>query len=198
MTQASFLIHPGERSRFIRSTLKYLCRIPHFQHQWRTADHLATLCHKWFTIPEPLQFDGNNVNNVLQKDPALKLDILAEKSAPNQFVIYHDTYRQTRRGSGRLHCYYLCDPDGNECFNHPPVGMAWYDTAVPQVDSEIQVLEHVTRLVNKEQRQFPVDVIDLVAKTNALTQERDNKLENERKTKKRRLHESDNSGNSTR
>jgi len=71
--------------------LKYLCRIPHFQHQWRTADHLATLCHKWFTIPEPLQFDGNNVNNVLRKDPALKLDILAEKSAPNQFVIYHDT-----------------------------------------------------------------------------------------------------------
>jgi hypothetical protein len=41
-------------------------------------------------------------------------------------------------------------------------------------------------------------VIDLVAKANALTQERDNKLENERKTKKRRLHESDNSGNSTR
>ena len=76
--------------------------------------------------------------------------------------------------------------------------MAWYDTAVPQVDSEIQVLERVTRLVNKEQRQFPVDVIDLVAKANALTQERDNKLENERKTKKRRLHESDNSGNSTR
>ena len=135
----------------------------------------------------------------MRKDPALKLDILAEKSAPNQFVIiYHDTYRQTRRGNGRLHCYYLCDPDGNECVNHPPVGMAWYDTAVPQVDSEIQVLEHVTRLVNKEQRQFPVDVIDLVAKTNALTQERDNKLENERKTKKRRLHESDNSGNSTR
>jgi hypothetical protein len=56
----------------------------------------------------------------------------------------------------------------------------------------------VTRPVNKEQRQFPVDVIDLVAKANALTQERDNKLENERKTKKRRLHESDNSGNSTR
>jgi hypothetical protein len=46
--------------------------------------------------------------------------------------------------------------------------------------------------------QFPVDVIDLAAKANALTQERDEKLENERKTKKRSLHESDNSGNSTR
>jgi hypothetical protein len=48
--------------------------------------------------------------------------------------------------------------------------MAWYDT-VPQVDSEIQVLERVTRPVNKEQRQFPVNVINLVAKANALTQE---------------------------
>jgi hypothetical protein len=52
--------------------------------------------------------------------------------------------------------------------------------------------------VNKEQRQFPVDVIDLVAKANALTQEQDNKLENETKTKKRCLHQSDKSGNSTR
>jgi hypothetical protein len=43
-----------------------------------------------------------------------------------------------------------------------------------------------------------VDVINLVAKANALTQEQDNKLESERKTKKRRLHESDKSGNSTR
>jgi hypothetical protein len=50
------------------------------------------LCHKWFTIPEPLQFNGNDLNNALQKDPALKLDIKAEKSAPNQFGIYHDTY----------------------------------------------------------------------------------------------------------
>jgi hypothetical protein len=77
--------------------------------------------------------------------------------------------------------------------------MAWYDTVPQQVDSEIQVLERVTRLVNKEQRQVPVDVIDLVAnKTNALTQEQDNRQENERKTKERHLHESDNSGNSTR
>jgi hypothetical protein len=52
--------------------------------------------------------------------------------------------------------------------------------------------------VNKEQKQFPVDVIDLVAKANALTQEQDTRLENEAKTKKRRLHESDKSGNSTR
>jgi hypothetical protein len=48
--------------------------------------------------------------------------------------------------------------------------MAWHDT-VPQLDSEIQALERATRWVNKEQRQFPMDVIDLVAKANALTQE---------------------------
>jgi vacuolar-type H+-ATPase subunit I/STV1 len=75
--------------------------------------------------------------------------------------------------------------------------MAWYDT-VPQLDSEIQALERATHSwVNKEQRQFPVDVINLVAKANALSHDQDNKLENERKTRKRRLHESDNSGNST-
>ena len=38
---------------------------------------------------------------------------------------------------------------------------------------------------------------DLVSKANALVHERDNKLKNERKTKKRRLLEIDNSGNST-
>jgi hypothetical protein len=41
-------------------------------------------------------------------------------------------------------------------------------------------------------------VINLIAKANALTQEQDNKLENERKTKKIRVHESDKSGDSTR
>ena len=105
-------------------------------------------------MPEPLQFNGNDLNNALQKDPALKIDILAEKLAPNQFGIYHDTYRSTRGGNGRLHCYFLCDPDGNECFNHLPVGMAWYDT-VPQLDSEIQALERATHQANKERRQFP-------------------------------------------
>jgi hypothetical protein len=135
--QARLSLFKKERSRFILSTLKHLCHVQCFRHQWRTADDLATLCHKWLTIPEPLQFNGNDVNNVLQKDPALKLDILAEKSAPNQFGIYNDTYRPTRRGNGRLHCYYLCEPNGNKFVNHPPVGMAWYDT-VPQLDSEIQ------------------------------------------------------------
>jgi hypothetical protein len=66
-------------------------------------------------IPDPLQFNGNSLNNALQKDPALKLYILAEKWAPNQFgITYHDTYQPTRRGNGRLHCYYLCEPNGNE------------------------------------------------------------------------------------
>ena len=44
-------------------------------------------------IPEPLQFNANDLNNALLKDPALKLDMQAEKSAPNQLGIYHDTYR---------------------------------------------------------------------------------------------------------
>ena len=68
------------------------------------ADHLATLCHKWFTIPEPLQFNGDDLNNALLKDPALKLDMKAEKLAPNQFGIYHDTCdseQQTKTVSAR-------------------------------------------------------------------------------------------------
>jgi hypothetical protein len=63
------------------------------------------------------------------------------------------------------------------------VGTAWYDT-VPQLIDEIQALERASR--NKEQRELPADVIDLVAKAKALVQERD-KLENERATKRRHL-----------
>ena len=174
--QASFWLPPRERYRFIRSSVKYLCREPRFRHKWRTADHLATLCHKWFTIPEPLQFNGDDLNNALLKDPALKLDMKAEKLAPNQFGIYHDTYRpkDTKR---RNHCYYLCDPDCNEYLNSPPVGKAWYNT-IPQMHDEIQALERATR--NKEQRQFPPDVIDLVSKANHHTLlHKQDKLEDE-------------------
>jgi hypothetical protein len=57
-------------------------------------------------IPEPLQFDGNDLNNALRKDPALKLDIGAEKSARYQFGIYHDTYRP-RRGWQRKAAWLL-------------------------------------------------------------------------------------------
>jgi len=147
----------------------------------------------WFTIPEALQFDGNDLNSALRSDPALKLDIEAEKLAPHHYGIYHDTYWPRVGGSRKTHCYYLCDPDGKERVNSPPVGKAWYDT-IPQKLDEIQALERATR--NKEQRQFPADVIDLVCKANLLVHERD-KLESERKTKKRRLIESHYSGDST-
>ena len=139
--QARLLLPLKERSCFIRRTLNHLCHEPRFRHQWRTADHLAILCHKWFTIPEPLQFNGNDLNNALQKDPALKLDIKAEKLAPNQFGIYHDMYRP--KGALRNHCYYLCDP-GIECVKSPPVGKKWYDT-IPDMVDEIQALERASR-----------------------------------------------------
>jgi hypothetical protein len=183
--QASLCLTPRERSRFILSTLKHLCREPRFRHQWRSADHLSTLCHKWFTIPEPLQFNGNDINNALRKDPALQLDIKAEKLAPNQFGIYHDVYRPMGPTNTNkiTHCYYLCDP-GIECVKSPPVGKKWYHT-IPDMVDEIQApLERASR--NKEQRQFPADVIDLVSKAKTLVQERDT-LENERPTKRRCL-----------
>jgi hypothetical protein len=76
----------------MRSTLKHMCRERRFRHQWRRADDLASLWHARYSVPEPLQFNGNDLKNALQKDPALTFDIKAEKSAPNQFETYHDTY----------------------------------------------------------------------------------------------------------
>ena len=173
--QARLLLSPTERSRFILSTLKHLCRERRFRHQWRTANHLATLCHKWFTIPEPLQFDGNDLNNALLKDPALKLDMKAEKSVPNQFGIYHDTYRPRRDDANRrvAHCYYLCDPDGKECINSPPVGKVWYDTipSIPELQKECEALVRSTRTL----RELPHDAIDIVSRARYLAEERPTK-----------------------
>jgi hypothetical protein len=157
--QSSIWLHPRERYRFIRSSVKYLCRETRFRHKWRTADHLVALCHEWFTIPEPLQFNANDLNNALLKDPALKLDMQAEKSAPNQFGIYYDTYRP-KDTKQRNHCYYLCDPNGNDHVQSPSLGKAWFAT-IPDMMDDIRALERATR--NKEQRQFPPDVIDLVS-----------------------------------
>ena len=102
----------------------------------------------WFTIPEALKFDGNDLNNALLKDAALKLDIEAEKSAPNQFGIYHNTHRR-RYGKGRTHCYYLCDP-GNECITSPPVGK-WYDTipSLPELHKECDAIARSTRTLRE-------------------------------------------------
>jgi hypothetical protein len=159
--QSSIWLHPRERYRFIKSSVKCLCRETRFRHKWRTADHLVALCHQWYTIPEPLQFNANDLNNALLKDPALKLDMQAEKSAPNQFGIYHDTYRpkDTKR---RNHCYYLCDPDGNDHVQSTSLGKAWFTTMnIPEIMDDIRALGRATR--HKEQRQFPPDVIDLVS-----------------------------------
>jgi len=179
--QASLLVRPEERSNFILSVLKHLCRERRFQHQWRTADHLATLCHKWFVIPELLRFDGNDLSNVLRKDPALKLDIKAEKSSPNQFGIYHDIYRPRREDGNRrnAHCYYLCDPDGNECVTIPPVGK-WYDTipSLLELQKECDAIARSSRTA----RELPPDVIDIVSRARHLAAE-------ERPRKRTRLEE---------
>ena len=100
--------------------------------------------------PRALQVNGNDLNNALKKDPALKLDIKAEKSASNQFGIYHDMFLPRRDDANRqkTHCYYLHDPDGNECVSSLPVGKKWYDTTL-QVTDEIQALEHAAQ--KKEQ-----------------------------------------------
>ena len=135
--QAKLSLFQKERSRFIRSTLKHLCREPRFRHQWRPADHLSTLCHMWFTIPEPLKFNGNDLNNALLRDPALKLVFSAKKSAPNHLGIYHDTYRPDN-ASRSLRCYYLCDLEHKQCVENPPIGKVWYDTIPEHKDLFIE------------------------------------------------------------
>jgi hypothetical protein len=103
---------------------------------------------------EPLQFDGNDVNSALLKDPAFKLDIEADKSASNIFGIYHDTYRPKDAASRRRsHCYNLCDPDHKECIKSPPVGITWYDT-IPELTGEIEALRNVN-LKTKNKDSFP-------------------------------------------
>jgi hypothetical protein len=172
--QARLLHTPREMSRFILSTLKHLCREPRFRHQWRSADHLSTLCHKWFAIPEPLQFDGNDINDALRNVPALKLDIEAEKSSPNKFGIYHNMYRERKNGDRKNHNYYLCDPDGNECVINPPVGK-WYDTisSLSELQKECDAIACSTRTT---QRELLHDVIDIVSQaTHLLAEERPRK-----------------------
>jgi len=122
----------------------------------------------------------------------LKLVFSAEKSAPNHLGIYHDTYRPDD-ASRSLHCYYLCDPDHNEYVKSPLIGKACYDT-IPELIDEIEALERASR--NKEQRQLPADVVDLVSKANALVHESD-KLEDERAAKRRRQLEINNSSHSS-
>jgi hypothetical protein len=59
------------------------------------------------------------------------------------------------------------------------VGKTWYDT-IPEMVDELQALKRACQ--NKEQREFPANVIDLVSKAKALVQE-SKKLEIGRKTK---------------
>ena len=81
----------------------------------------------------------------------------------------------------------MCDPDHKECVKSPPIGKAWYDT-VPELIDEIEALERASR--NKQQRQFPADVIELVSKAkHALVHKKRDKLEDERAAKRMRLFE---------
>jgi hypothetical protein len=98
----------------------------------------------------------------------MKLDIKAEKSAPNQFGIYHDTYWPTGAIRRRTHCYYLCDP-GIECVKSPPVGK-WYDT-IPSLLELEKECDAISRSTRTTPRELPDDVIDIVSKARHLAEE---------------------------
>jgi hypothetical protein len=88
----------------------------------------------------------------------------------------------------------LCDPDHKEYVKSPPIGKAWYDT-IPELIDEIEALERASR--NKEQRQFPTDVIELVSKAKHALVHKKDKLEDERVAKRRCLLEINNSSHSS-
>ena len=94
--------------------------------------------------------------------------------------------RDTKR---KTQCYYLCNPNSNECVIDPPVGKKWYDT-IEDISNEIRALGCATR-AQEQERQFPADVIDLVSKAKAIVQERDKErdklVDNGQNEKRRRL-----------
>jgi hypothetical protein len=132
--------------------------------------------HLYYDIPMQLKFNGNDLNNALRKDPAMKNDIKRDQKLPNVYGIYHDHYKPVGQN---IHCYYACKP-GEEYVHAPPTGNKWYDSiaSIPELQKECEAIARSTRKL----REFPHDVIDIVSRARHLE-------EQERPTKRTRLDE---------
>jgi hypothetical protein len=174
--QLRLSLQHADRSRFILSTFKHFCRVTRFQRKWRPAEHWTALMHLYYDIPEPLKFNGNDLSNVLRKDPVMQNEIKRDQNLPNLHGIYHDQYKP---GKWNTHCYYACKP-GEEYVHALPTGKKWYDTisSIPELQKECDAISCSTRKL----REFPHDVIDIVSRVRHL-------VENERPTKRTRLDE---------
>ena len=74
-------------------------------HASDTSGGVRTTCLPSVTSSLQYQIPLNLIEmisiNALLKDPALKPDMKAEKSSPNQFGIYHDIFRPRRDDANR-------------------------------------------------------------------------------------------------
>jgi hypothetical protein len=71
----------------ILGMFKHLCRVNRFQRKWRPAEHWTALIHLYYDIPEPLKFNGNDLNDELRRDKAMEMDIKQNHKLPNLHMV---------------------------------------------------------------------------------------------------------------
>ena len=75
------------RSWFILGTFKHFCCVTCFQCKWCPAEHWTALMHLYYDIPEPLKFNGNDLNDELRRDKTIKMDIKQNHKLPNLHMV---------------------------------------------------------------------------------------------------------------
>jgi hypothetical protein len=78
---------------FILGIFRHFCHATGFQRKWRPTEHWTTLMQLYHDIPERLKFNGNDLSNVLQKDPSMQNEIKQDQDLPNLHGIYRDQYK---------------------------------------------------------------------------------------------------------
>jgi hypothetical protein len=113
---------------------------------WDVTNHITTLMHLYHDIPEPLKFNGNDLSNVLRKDPSMQNEIKQDQNLPNLHGIYHDQYKLSWWNT---HCYYACKPS-KEYVHAPPKGNKLYDSisSIPELQKECDTIGHWTQRVS--------------------------------------------------
>jgi hypothetical protein len=81
--QLRLSLQHADRSWFILGTFKHFGCATHFQCKWHPAEHWMAQMHLWYDIPEPLKFNGNDLNDELRRDKAMKMDIKQNHKLPN-------------------------------------------------------------------------------------------------------------------
>jgi hypothetical protein len=144
-TQMRLCLQQTDRFRFILGIFRHFCRETRFQRKWRPTEHGTTLKHLYHDIPEPLKFNGNDLSNVLRKDPSMQNEIKRDQNLPNLHGIYRDQYKPSWQNTHRC---YVCKP-GEEYVHATPKGKKWYDSisSIPELQKECDTIAHSTQRV---------------------------------------------------